>query len=61
MRFEEYLDWIEKAETVEELSEIAEKVRRDPELTEAQKTTLLSIYIGRKRKEIGGSNGNILG
>jgi len=52
MRFEEYVDWIERAATVDELSEIAEAVRRDPELTDEEKTTLLSMYIGRKRSEI---------
>ena len=52
MKYEEYLKWIERAESVEELTEIKERVRKDPELTEAQRDTLIKLYIGRKLKEI---------
>lgn len=52
MKYGEYLEWVNRAATVDELAYIAEQVRRDKELTESQKSTLLSIHIGRKQKEI---------
>lgn len=53
MRFEEYVELIEKVDSVEMLSEIAEQIKRDPDLTETERSTLLSIHLGRKREAIG--------
>jgi len=56
MRFDDYVKLIERTDSVPMLSEIAERIRRDTDLTESEKTTLLSIHIGRKRQEIASVN-----
>ena len=52
MLFDQYVRLIERTDSVDMLSEIAEQIRSDPDLTESEKTTLLSIHLGRKRERI---------
>jgi len=52
MNYEEYIKKIEESNNLAELSFLADEIRFDPDLTEKEKNTLLSIYLGRKRLQL---------
>ena len=52
MKYEEYIKKIEESDNLAELSYLADEIRFDPDLTEKEKNTLLSIYLGRKRLQL---------
>ena len=52
MRFEDYVALIERTDSIDMLAEIGEEIRRDPDLDESERTTLLSIYLGRKKEAV---------
>ncbi len=51
--FEEFVKRIERAGTIDLLSQIETEIR-ESDLSESEKKTLISIHIGRKRKELAG-------
>jgi len=52
MRFSDYLHLIEETNDLRKLIRLRTSIRVDPDLSESEKTTLLSIYLGRKIEKL---------